>query len=121
NDQIFGSYDIERIQNSSNPASIRRVYNDPDGFVYRKKTGIQTLTLFGPPHPTGELPTDTSPNLNKDPFAGQDVMNVLSLLICGLPYNFNTFMRAAIASGSFSRDDLLNEPGSRSFFRGLLG
>lgn len=121
NDQIFASYEIEKVRQSADVSAVRRVYNDPDGFVYRWKQGIQSLTLMGEPHPTGEFPGDnTAPNIMKDPFAGQDVMNVLSLLVTGLPYNYNTFMRAAISSGSFSRDDLLNESSSGSFFKGLI-
>lgn len=120
-DQIFGSYEIEKIHNAADPSFVRRVYNVPDGFVYRWKQGIQSQTALGPPHITGQLPNDTSPNLNKDPFAGQDVMNVLSLLITSLPYNFNTFMRAGIASGSISRDSLSNDNGSGSYLKGLLG
>lgn len=120
NEQIYGSFDIEKIKNSSNRFAIRRRYEDPDGLVYRWKEGIQSLTILGEPHPTGEFSSDSSPSLTKNPFAGQDVMNVLSLLITGLPYNFNTFLKAAVASGALSRDDLLNDSGSKSFFRGLL-
>lgn len=120
NEQIYGSFDIEKIQNSSNRSSVRRKYEDPDGLVYRWKEGIQSLTLLGEPHPNGAFPSDSSPSLTKNPFAGQDVMNVLSLLVTGLPYNFNTFLKAAVSSGALSRDDLLNDSGSKSFFRGLL-
>lgn len=120
NEQIYNSFEIEKIESSGNRGGVRRKFEDPDGFVYRWKEGIQSWTLLGEPHPTTTLPSDSSPNLFKDPFAGQDVMNVLSLLITGLPYNFNTFMKASISSGAFSRDDLLNENSARSFFRGLL-
>jgi hypothetical protein len=119
-EQIYQSFDVEKIKNSSSRFSVRRKYEDPDGFTYRWKEGIQSHTLLGEPHPSGQLPGDAAPLLTKDPFAGQDVMNVLSLLITGLPYNFNTFMRSAIATGGFSRDDLLNENNSASFLRGLL-
>lgn len=120
NQQVYNSFDVEVIKHSSDRFSVRRKYEDPDGFVYRWKEGIQAGTFMGVPHPSGQFPSDSSPNLMKNPFAGQDVMNVLSLLITGLPYNFNTFLKAAISSGSLSRDDLLNEGGSKSFFRGLL-
>lgn len=121
NEQIYSSFDVEKIQNSSDRFSVRRKYEDPDGLVYRWKEGIQSLTLLGEPHPTGAFPSDSSPNLTRNPFAGQDVMNVLSLLITGLPYNYNTFLKAAVSSGALSRDDLLNDGGSQSFFRGLIG
>lgn len=117
NQQTHQGLNIERIMNSN---GVRRRYEDPDGFVYRWKRGIQSLTNLGAPHPTGAFRSETSPTLTKNPFAGQDVMNVLSLLVSGQPYNFNTFMQAAISSGSISRDDLLNEDSSKSYFRGLL-
>mgnify|MGYP001594112661 CR=1 FL=1 len=99
---------------------FRKKLNDPDGFVYRWKRGIGSLTLFGEPHATGNFKSETSPALTNNPFAGQDVMNVLSLLITGQPYNFNTFLKAALASGGLSRDSLFNENGSASYFRGLI-
>lgn len=120
NSTNYSSFDVEMVKNSSSVTTVRRKYEDPDGLIYRWKEGIQSLTLLGEPHPTGEFPSDSSRNLNKSPFAGQDVMNVLSFLITGTPYNFNTFMQAAIKSGSMTRDDLANDGGSQSFFRGLL-
>lgn len=120
-EQIYSSFDVEKIKNSSDRFSVRRKYEDPDGLVYRWKEGIQSLTLLGEPHQNGTFPSDSSPSLTKSPFAGQDVMNVLSLLVTGLPYNYNNFLKAAVSSGALSRDDLLNDSGSNSFFRGLIG
>lgn len=120
-EQIYSSFDVEQVKNSANRFSVRRKYEDPDGLVYRWKEGIQSLTLMGEPHPTGAFASESSPSLTKNPFAGQDVMNVLSLLVTGLPYNYNTFLKAAISSGALNRDDLLNDSGSKSFFRGLIG
>ena len=102
------------------PLNFRSLKNDPDGFVYRWKSGIGSLTAIGEPHPISSLKEERAPALTKNPFAGQDVMNVISLLITGQPYNFNNFMKAAIESGNINNDDLLNEDMSRSFFRGLL-
>lgn len=99
---------------------FRRVFHDPDGLVYRWKEGIQTLTYNSAAYSQGLQKSDTSPNLFKSSFAGQDVMNILSLLVTGQPYNFNTFLRSAINSGAFSRDDLKNETSSNSFLKGLI-
>lgn len=115
--QNYQALDGERVKNSL----FRRTLEDPDGFIYRWKEGIQSCTLLGVPHPTTGLPLHTSPNMRNNPFSGQDSMNVLSLLITGQPYNFNTFMQAAIKSGNLSRSDLLNESGASSFYRGLIG
>lgn len=108
------SYKIMDAENFSTQL-LRRKFNDPDGFVYRWKRGIGSLTLFGPPHNLG-LRSEAVPTLTNNPFAGQDVMNVLSLLITGQPYNFNNFLKAAVNSGSYQRDQTFNA----SYFRSLL-
>jgi hypothetical protein len=118
-EKLYKTKDGERVGANSS-VNYRSVLNDPDGFVYRWKSGIGSLTTFGEPHPFSSLPNDSSPNLTKDPFAGQDVMNVLSLLITGQPYNYNTFVLAGMKAGNLSRDDILNEDGSVSYYRGLL-
>jgi len=118
-ESLFKIKDGERVDAASS-VNFRTVLNDADGFVYRWKSGIGSLTKFGEPHPQSSFTPDTSPSLTKDPFAGQDVMNVLSLLVTGQPYNYNTFALAAVQSGNLSRNDLLNEDGSVSFYRGLL-
>lgn len=94
--------------------NFRSVKNDPDGFVYRWKSGIGSLTAFGAPHPITSIKEERAPSLTKDPFAGQDSMNVLSLLITGQPYNFNTFMKAGVESGNLTHED------SSTFLRGLV-
>lgn len=111
----YSNVDYEKSNNT-----FRRILNDPNGFVYRWKEGIGSLTKFGEPHPADFFDKESSPKLTTNPYAGQDVMNILSLLITGNPYNFNTFMKAAISSGSLNHDELTNEHGSRSFFRGLI-
>ena len=110
----FTSQDADRLKNNS----VRRVFYDPDGMVYRWKEGIATLVLFGDsyePNPSNSSP----PAITDDPFAGQDIMNVLSLLITGEPYNFATFYKAAIQFDNFKRDPSSNQDASGSYFRGL--
>jgi hypothetical protein len=109
----------ERVPGSAN-LNYRTVLNDPDGFIYRWKSGIGSFTSFNRPSSTILDTPQTSPLLTKDPFAGQDVMNVLSLLITGQPYNYNTFVAAGLKVGSLTRDDILNQDGSVSYYRGLL-
>ncbi len=111
-----------KVQDGEQIASklFRKKLNDPDGLVYRWKEGIGSLTLFGEPHASGTFKNEISPSLTSDPFSGQDVMNVLSLLVTGQPYNFNNFLRAALTSGNLNRDELLNESNTNSFFRGLV-
>lgn len=99
---------------------FRTKFNDPDGFVYRWKQGIGAITLSGEAHNPATFINETSPALTSNPFAGQDVMNVLSLLITGQPYNFNTFLQAALASATLSKESLTNQAGAVSYFKGLV-
>lgn len=112
----FKITDAETVANKS----FRRKFNNPDGFIYRWKKGIGSLTLFGEPHANNTFKKETIPSLTRDPFAGQDVMNVLSLLITGQPYNYNNFLKSALNSASLSKEDLSNNPASTSFFKSLV-
>jgi hypothetical protein len=108
--------DADRIKNNS----VRKVFYDPDGMVYRWKEGIATLVLFGDSYESNPA-TGLAPSITDDPFAGQDIMNVLSLLITGEPYNFATFYKSAtqINGGGLKRDPGSNQDPSVSYFRGL--
>jgi hypothetical protein len=110
----YTNQDADRIQNNS----VRRVFYDPDGFVYRWKEGIGTLVLYGDSYQPNP-PNAGAPAITADPFAGQDVVNVLSLLISGEPYNFATFYKSAIQFDSLKRDSSSNQSASISYFRGL--
>lgn len=106
--------DADRVKNN-NP---RRVFYDPDGMVYRWKEGIGTLELFGDAYDPNQK-TSQAPAITTNPFAGQDIMNILSLLITGEPYNFATYYKSAIQFDSFKRNSSTNEPPATSYFRGL--
>jgi hypothetical protein len=131
-ESIFKLRDVENV-NSGRPfqaarefgRQLRHKYAPPDGFVYRWKEGIGSLVLWGEPYSQsdvslGSFRAETSPNITNNPFAGQDVMNVLSLLITGQPYSFNNFVRGAIEFGKLSKNDLTNKDLSVSFFKGLI-
>lgn len=81
-------------------SSLQEVLATPAGFVYRWKEGIGGW--FG----TEEAAQKrfVQPRIVSDPFAGQDVMNALSLLIVGQPYNFNLFLQNAMNSVLTSAD-----------------
>ncbi len=97
----------------------RQIYYCPDGFTYRWKEGIGTLVQFSSaggllnPNSTG-----TPPN-SKDPFAGQDVMNVISLAITGIPYNYATFVKAARQINGYTRDVQSGANGAHSYYQSL--
>lgn len=114
-------YEVLTPENLTN-SKFRRTMFDPYGLVYRQKTGIGSLSLSGAPHNfgTGSLRSESSPVITNDPFSGQDVMNVLSIFITGQPYNYNTFIKASLASGIINRSDLFNSTWSDSYFKGLL-
>lgn len=100
---------------------FRRIFTDPDGFVYRWKEGIGSLVFSGQPYTDlGSFRSEASPNITKNPFAGQGVMNILSLLITGQPYDYNTFLRGAFKSASLNSDDVFKADISESFFKGLI-
>jgi hypothetical protein len=80
--------------------TFRRVMSEPDGFVYRWKQGIQSITKTERAITQSGITEERSPLLTRQPFAGQNVMNVLSLLITGEPYNYNTFLKSAMANAN---------------------
>lgn len=102
--------------------NYRQVLSDPDGMVYRWKQGIQSLTKQEPSLESS-VRADRSPLLTKEPFAGQDVMNVLSLLVTGEPYNYNTFLKAAIENGNtiVKNDPTINSSSVVSYIESLIG
>lgn len=120
---LVGSDDV---QTSTSNNQMQRTFFDPDGFVYRWKSGIGTLTFLGSKHPINSFRQSTSPAMTKNAFAGQDLMNVLSLLVTGSPYNYNTFIASATKNAALSfnnnsqRDDLSNVDVSRQLYRNLI-
>lgn len=79
---------------------LRQVLADSDGFVSRWKQGIGVISKVERADPESTIGAQNPVKLTTSPFAGQDVMNVLSLLITGVPYNYNTFLKAAKANGN---------------------
>jgi len=101
----------------------RRIFDAPEGFTYRWKKGIGSAIINQSGTNDGlvvtQLLTDRIANVITDnPFGGQDVVNVLSILICGEPYNFNTFMRSAQELGTINIDSTF-DPNS-DFFSGIF-
>lgn len=107
---------------SPTSAQLRNQFFDPDGFIYRWKQGIGTLVLSGAPNDfgTGSLRKETSSVITNNIFSGQDVMNTLSLLITGQPYNYSTFLKAASKAGFISSEKYLGFNSSDNFLKGLI-
>lgn len=99
--------------------NVRKVYYMPDGMVYKWKEGIGTFVQFGDSFQSNDPNTLGSVSVTKNPFAGQDVMNVLSLLITGEPYNFANYYKAATSLGNHLRDPQSNQDSAFSFYASL--
>ena len=76
-----------------NTGGITRVFHAPDGLVYKWKEGIGVFTQFGSSLELSDPNKVGNPNTFEDPLAGQDVMNAISLLVTGKPYNYASFWR----------------------------
>ncbi len=104
--------------------NIKNVFYDVDGFAYRWKEGIGTFTFNGNSFYNRPANRISDPALNDGsggPFAGQDAMNILSLFICGQPYNFATFFKAAAEfdQGVFSRNSIDGQDPANTFLQTL--
>ncbi len=102
--------------------TFNAVLHDPEGMVYRWKQGIQTLTKSSRPNPQTTIDQERSVLLTQHPFAGQDIMNVVSLLITGQPYNYGNFLKSAIANGNSvgAGDPVTNISSAQSYIQGLI-
>ncbi len=94
---------------------LTRVFHAPDGLVYKWKEGIGVFTQYGSSLELNDPYKVGSPPLTKDAFANQDIMNILSLLITGTPYNFATYYKGISAVGSLPNDAESNQNASVSF------
>lgn len=110
------------IQDSSvdkGTQAISKIFYAPDGLVYKWKEGIGTLVQFGSSLDLNDPSKVGVPSLTKEPFAGQDVMNVLSLLITGQPYNFANYWRAVANFDGFLRDPQSQQDAAYSYYSAL--
>ena len=97
---------------------LTRAFYAPDGLVYKWKEGIGVLVQFGSSLDINGPDTVGITTIYKDPFAGQDVMNVISLLITGVPYNFATYWKA-IGNDSFVSDPQNNQSAAEAYFESI--
>jgi hypothetical protein len=91
----------------------------PDGLVYKWKEGIGVFTQFGDSDQLNDANLTGGTNIFKNPFAGQDVMNVISLLITGQPYNYATFWKATASNGGYNNDPQSKSDAAHSFMSSL--
>jgi hypothetical protein len=96
-----------------------RVFYAPDGLVYKWKEGIGVFVQFGSSIDINAPDKVGNANTYKDPFAGQDVMNVISLLITGQPYNFATYWKTTANLYGFGKDPQSFQDSMHSFTTAL--
>lgn len=108
-DNLFGDIHVDK------QGRVNRAMYAPNGFVYRWKEGIGTLTQFGKFDDLADPSRIGNPNIAANPFAGQDVMNTLSLLISGVPYNYATYLKAVRQYDTSTTDALGNKVAGSSF------
>jgi hypothetical protein len=98
---------------------ITKTFYAPDGLVYKWKEGIGVLVQFGNSLDLNDPTRVGAPSITKEPFAGQDVMNVLSLLITGQPYNFANYWKAVANFDGFARDPQSQQDSAYSYYDSL--
>jgi hypothetical protein len=109
------SYFLADIENFRNQ-NITKVFYDPDGMVYRWKEGIASFVFDGDTEQQQDIST---PALTQDPFAGVDILNIISLLIVGQPYNYATYYNAISQMDGAVRNPVTNDDPATSYFRTL--
>lgn len=113
-DNVFQDIALEKATRS-----LSKVFYAPDGLVYKWKEGIGTFVQFGDSTSINDPFKVGTPPISADPFAGQDVMNVLSLLVTGQPYNFANYWRAASNFDGFMRDPQSQQDAAHSYYDSL--
>jgi hypothetical protein len=98
---------------------MRSVIHGPAGLVYKWKEGIGTFTYNADSYSATDPERIGIPALTNDPFAGQDIMNTLSLLICGVPYNYQTYYKAVSEFDNTARDPQTGQDPAVSFYNAL--
>jgi hypothetical protein len=97
----------------------------PPGMVYKWKNGIMAVTrnlnlrtaLDGSEDNTARLRREVGLTVVPKPFAGQDAANIISMLVTGVPHNYDSFYDSAMSVGTFN-DTEENNPQTyfHSFF-----
>lgn len=96
-----------------------RVLYAPDGLVYKWKEGIGVFVQFGSSLDLNDPNKTGNPSTYLEPFAGQDVMNVISLLVTGQPYNYSNFWRTANNLYGFGRDQQSQQDSAHTYIASL--
>ena len=110
---------IQDVSIDPRTGAKKQVYYGPDGLVYNWKQGIGVFTQYGNSISLNDPSTVGNQNVYNNPFAGQDVMNVISLAITGKPYNFINYWKAVQNLEGYSRDPYNNTDAAYSYSNSL--
>ena len=113
-----GNYLQDQIINPATNRLTQTIFA-PDGLVYKWKQGIGIFARSGNIDTINNPNLVGNPNIYNEPFAGLDVMNVLSLLITGIPYNYTTYIKASASINQFSNDPNSKQSGTKTFLDSL--
>jgi len=94
----------------------RRVFHAPDGLVYKWKEGIGTFVRYGDSLQANDANKVLSQPTIAPPLAGQDVMNSISLLITGEPYNYANYYKAIREFGGGKMPSEAGKSSAHTFF-----
>lgn len=100
---------------------ITKVFHAPDGLAYKWKEGIGVFTQYGKSQDLNNTNKVGAPNIYAKPFAGLDIMNVLSLLVVGIPYNYATYFKATQTLDNFGNDPQSKQNAANSYMNALKG
>lgn len=98
---------------------VTKTFYAPDGLVYTWREGIGVFTQAGLSTDVNDPNRVGNPNVFQEPFAGQDIMNTISLLITGTPYNFATFYKGVLGNPNFGRDQQSGDDPAFAFMNSL--
>lgn len=110
---------IQDIAVDKSTLSKSKIFYAPDGLVYKWKNGIGVFVQFGNSLDLNDPNKVGSPNIALEPFAGQDVMNVLSLLVTGQPYNYANYWKASQNMDGIGKDPQSHQDAAYSYTSSL--
>lgn len=113
-----GNYIQDQIIDPTTGRLTKTIYA-PDGLVYKWKQGIGIFAQSGSIQTINDPSLVGNPNIYAEAFAGLDVMNVLSLLVTGVPYNYQTYFKATGSLSGFAGDPNSKQSGTGTFLDSL--
>lgn len=113
-----GNYIQDQTFDNATKRLTRTLYA-PDGLVYKWKQGIGIFTQSASSASINGPNLVGNTNIYQNPFAGLDVMNIVSLLITGIPYNYTTYFKATGNINGFQGDPQSGQSSSQSYLDSL--